>query len=309
MAWEYKFPPVVSFRGEEGKSYALRSETGVKQGHGFGSVIYAIGKHPVYKAMADEEEDRDLTVVAFQDDAVAASADGSTLRKTIRRWIQGTEELGGIPNARKCKVYCNDDSLAAEAKALASEFGFKFTTDGLEICGVPVGSDEYVKAALAAKVDSHSRLFGHLKQMDPQCANLLLRLCAQPRMGHLLRCVPVEELLDHAGDFDNKILNTFLRIGGLDAVGMDLESLRCLLQARLKDGGFGLRSNKTINPAANIASLLLVLPVLLKFFPGCKIWWTNLSRKAAKSRSLPTKKRSSDGTTRRGKENTTSLVG
>jgi len=157
------------------------------------------------------------------------------------------------------------------ASALAEEFGFKLIahTEGFEACGVPLGSATYVAKALENKIDRNNRMFDHLNKMDPQCAQLLLRNCAQPRMGFLLRCVPSAEFAPFAKDFDHCVRGTFARIAGFDSRQKPVTEdwYQDLLCAPFRDGGLGLRSAHSISPAANISSLLMCWPVLLKYFP------------------------------------------
>jgi hypothetical protein len=101
---------MVHFTGDNGQIHTLCSETGVKQGHGLGGVIYAIGKHHVYQDMSDAEgkNQEEVHVVAYQDDAHIVGQDLGALREAVTRWVDGTERLGGRPNRNKCSVYFNN---------------------------------------------------------------------------------------------------------------------------------------------------------------------------------------------------------
>jgi hypothetical protein len=77
-------------------------------------------------------------------------------------------------------------------------------------------------------------------------------------MGHLMRCVPAIELAPYADLFDERVRGAFGEIAGIGTGG---DGVPLFLQAKFKDGGF-------VSPAANIASLLLCLPFLIRFAPG-----------------------------------------
>ena len=165
--------------------------------------------------MADQEgkDPEELTVLAYQDDTHVVTADEEAMRVAIQRWLDGTQELGGRPNRTKCKLYYNHSDLEQTATELAKEFDLQLVPmeEGFEVCGVPVGATDYVKRALQGKLNRHDRLFEQLGKMDPQCANLVLRFCAQPRLGHLMRCVPFEDLRPVTDQFDDKVWNALAR--------------------------------------------------------------------------------------------------
>jgi hypothetical protein len=280
IKFEYQYSPTVHF-ARDGKSFPLRSETGVKQGHGLGGVVYAVGKHPVYQAMAAVH--KSLTVRAYYDDSYlfgSAASSFEHLDSAVTTWVKGTEKLGGVPSPDKCVVYYTAEGpdgqeVAERAAELAQRHGFRLvdTAEGIEVCGVPVGGHRWVASRLAGHVDRHERLFQQLKRMDPQCANLLLRQCVQPRMGHLLRTVPARVLQESICRFDDMIEDAFRHIGGLP----DVDSL--FIRAPFSKGGLGLRPLETVSPAANIASLSLCLPELRKVAPELDRFVKELSSK------------------------------
>jgi hypothetical protein len=261
IAFEYMYPPAVHFAGK-GTHYTFSSQTGVKQGHGFGSLVYASGKDAVYKEMAAFSES--VGVSTYLDNAYIASRDPDALRQVLDVWDKGTRALGGKPNYSKCLIYYNHDSLEGIAKALGDELHIEVLgpDEGFEACGIPLGSPDYIHNQLNRKLDRHERLFGHLTQLDPQCANLILRNAGVPRMSFLLRGVPFDELTPFAQRFDETIEKVFREIADLNK---DQASSR-LLQAGFRHGGFGLARQSPLAAGANLASLLLSFPVLAACF-------------------------------------------
>ena len=79
-----------------------------------GSVIYAVGKHPVYEEMQASVGDKAF-VHAYQDDTYIISEEVGTARKGILTWLDGTRKLGGSPNRSKCKIFVTHDSLMDDA--------------------------------------------------------------------------------------------------------------------------------------------------------------------------------------------------
>jgi len=264
--YEYQFPPLVHFAGDNTTTHTFCSSTGVKQGHGFGSLVYAIGKHSVYKAMAAAEPD--VRVISYLDNCYLASSNVAALQQVLRIWIDGTKKQDGVPNLHKCCVYYNEDSLSIPAQELAGDLDMTCVDpqQGFDACGIPLGAADYVQAQLQIKIDRNDRLFDHLREMDPQCANLLLRNAGLPRMGFLLRGVPADHLQPWANQFDDSVLRLFREIAHLP----NDEQTVSMIQVHLRHGGFGLPRQAPLAPGANLASLLLALPILSAFFPGVK---------------------------------------
>jgi hypothetical protein len=219
----------------------------------------------VYRDMASVDES--ITVRAYYDDAyILAGRDTprAHLEAAVSRWMEGTKKLGGRPNPKKCTVYCSSDDCMRDAILLAAQFGFALVgpEGGVEVCGVPLGSEGYVASRLQGQLDRHERIFRQLKKMDPQCANLLLRFCVHPRMGHLMRTVPHRELSSCLSQFDHRVEDALRSFAELPAC---VDAL--FIRASFRRGGLGLRTVENVCPAANLASLSLCLPALMEASP------------------------------------------
>ena len=134
--------------------------------------------------------------------------------------------------------------------------------------GAPVGFDQARMGAwLREQVDSHSRFFKMLLRPDlpVQVAFLLLRQCLIPSMGYLARVVSPRVLESHAVSFDDTVMRTASEKLGLPP-SIDTAALLPLsLPIRL--GGFGLRSVRSVSPAAYWASIACAAPYILDFVP------------------------------------------
>lgn len=163
-------------------------------------------------------------------------------------------------------MYYNTADLSVPAQELAAELDMVCLEPelGFEACGIPLGSHDYMQDQLQRKLDRNDRLFEHLREMDPQCANLLLRNAGLPRMGFLLRGVPSDDLLPFARQFDDTVLGLFREIAHLP----NDELTNAMIQVHLRHGGFGFAKQAPLAAGANLASLLLTLPILCKFFSG-----------------------------------------
>jgi hypothetical protein len=151
-------------------------------------------------------------------------------------------------------------------RKLSNDFGIDVIEpeDGFEACGVPLGSADYVQARLQVKLERHDRLFKALTELDPQCANLLLRNSGIPRFSFLLRSVTFDEVNPFAEQFDDTVEKVFREIADLPP---DLVPKK-FLQVSLRHGGYGLVRQAPLAAGANLASLLLSLPILSQCFPG-----------------------------------------
>jgi hypothetical protein len=95
-------------------------------------------------------------------------------------------------------------------------------------------------------------------ELPVQSAMLLLRQCAVPKMGYLLRCTPPPCIRQQAEAFDHQVLEA----GAMNKLRLDeqerTDKTRRLLRAQLRHGGFGLTSAIQTSPRAYLGSLAAV---------------------------------------------------
>jgi hypothetical protein len=146
--------------------------------------------------------------------------------------------------------------LVVRAARLASVFGIP-----LSLCDGDVGQ------FCQDMVEQHSTFFLRLKdsRLHRQSANLLLRMCAVPKMGYVARCVPPALLAAAARDFDRATLAAAAEVYGLAALrapagdaqedeeDMATFTTAALLRTPIRLGGLGIASVVRSSPHAYVA--------------------------------------------------------
>ena len=163
------------------------------------------------------------------------------------------ERLGLRSQPSKCHVYSPQGDVSMFPQDMP---GVLSGVDGVEVLGIPVGTDEFVRQHA---LDSVARLDSVISRLDlvgdPSLRCLLLRCCAHPRVTHLLRGIPPDLVAGGAQQHDEHIARALQSI----TPGVPL-SERALGVARLSIslGSMGLLSAERVAPAAYLGSLALV---------------------------------------------------
>jgi hypothetical protein len=233
------------------------SQEGVKQGHGFGSPIYCVAKQKMYEDMAAVgAEGSEFCVRAFADNANVLGTTVDEMRKAFWVWHDGVIAMGGEPNIAKCRVLTNDEELKGAVELLGEELGISVVPlrGGIDLMGAPVGAAEFTEQRLGFHLrERHKRMMRQIERMDPQAGNLLLRHCALPRVGYIIRVLPHALLERRLHEFDEDVVATFLKIVGAEGGPSGHVS------APLSSGGAGIRRFRDVALAANLSSLTLSL--------------------------------------------------
>jgi hypothetical protein len=132
--------------------------------------------------------------------------------------------------------------------------------DYMEVVGAVVGRDEQaIRDGLATVRDQtgNDAFFRRLlfDEMPVQSVMLWLRQCMVPQLNYLLRCSPPSCISDTCNEFDSRVLAAATDKLDLTDDEMAAPDTVRLLQARLKDGGFGLTSAQRTSPGAYLGSL------------------------------------------------------
>ena len=133
---------------------------------------------------------------------------------------------------------------------------------GLQVLGAPIGTDQYVQAALTDALHCHARLLEHIPGVaDLQCAWLLLLYSANARSTYLLRLVPPDLAEPFAEAHGTAILTCMANLITGDVTPLPPPAAA---QARLPTrlGGLGLRSAAEQRHAAYSASWSDALPAI-----------------------------------------------
>ena len=146
-------------------------------------------------------------------------------------------------------------------------------SDGIRVGGIPIGSDEYVYAALRETTEESQALGTKIQALakidgGAQCAFNMVRFCLLPKVNHFARCIPPSDpsLQSCLRDHDDIVRETLQGI----FPGVPLQELPIPQQISLPTrlGGLGLRSSTCVAPIAYVASwglcgsLLRTLPAL-----------------------------------------------
>ena len=139
------------------------------------------------------------------------------------------------------------------------------------VLGVPIGTDEFVRARGAERLQEEKTLLELLPELpDIQCAWILMAMCAVPRANHLLRSTPPSQVAEYARAHDYELWLSLNRLlGTTEEAARDTDNARrkmATLPARL--GGVGLRSAERTSTAAYWASWNDALKVLKEKRPA-----------------------------------------
>ena len=264
--WSYKAPSELLVLDNGGISASIRSEQGVKQGDGLGSLLFSLSVQSLYRRATRNV--RNVRCVAVADDLNLIGPVGEVLR-VFDDLSSDIRDTGLRLRASKCGLlWPHRTHLPAEFSKAAENRSIPIFHESMVTLGAPVGFDQDgMNTWLRGQVESHSRFFKLLLRPDfpVQVAFLLLRLCMVPSMGYLARVVPPRVLATHATTFDDMVTCTASEKLGLSPSIDNAAFIPLSLPIRL--GGFGLRSVRLVSPAAYWASLACSAPYILDFVP------------------------------------------
>ncbi|CAI5493403.1 unnamed protein product [Closterium sp. Naga37s-1] len=149
--------------------------------------------------------------------------------------------------------------------------GVPIAPNGLNVAGVPIGSDGYIISTVQEKLASFAASLPLLHQLhDPQTASRILSQCVSARPSFLLRTVsPFPEIHDLFSSWDSTILDHFTQLFGPGYWIPDTEQTKTAQQQvflPIRLGGFGLRSAASTAPLSYLCSWAQSLPLLSTHF-------------------------------------------
>ena len=159
------------------------------------------------------------------------------------------------PIEQSARVWVGDQTLPPEEQ-------------GLQVLGTPVGSPDYILAALRRVTAKHATLFERIGAVpDLQTAFLLLTFCASPLATYLLRALPRLLTQNFAQAHDGATAACLAHLLGHGETGLQQASVD---RARLpfRCSGLGLRSAEASRHEAHWASWADTLPTLQQRLPG-----------------------------------------
>ena len=138
----------------------------------------------------------------------------------------------------------------------------------LRVLGAPVGvNGPAMRAAAASIVESHAGLMNCLvsRHLSSQEAFAVLRVCAVPKINHLLRCARPSITSIAAKKFEHMVQKTAVKRLGLAQNGVLDEGRLAQLSLPLAKGGFGLGSPSKVAHIAWYAAQANAAPTLEQF--------------------------------------------
>ena len=253
-----------------------RSRTGAQQGCTFGYVLYALAWQKVLLKAAALAG----VALAYVDDGVFG-CDPVDVPRLLRMLEQESARRGGELNYTKTLVFAPGLLLPQAVRELGVRCVDGATAAverGFVVCGVPIGSSEFVDAWLEAYVEKQRADVATLLRTVP-CNKALLQMivfCLRSRAGHLLRSLPPAVVGPAAARLDVVLSEGALAgaLGGADVLASVLASMstaaadRVRSQLRLKLSHAGLcPAIAPAAPAAYTASAIDTRPLLLQLFP------------------------------------------
>jgi hypothetical protein len=249
--------------GVIGEDFQLYSQEGVRQGDTFGPLLFSLGIHPVYKSI--QQKYKDVTVQAIMDDLTLTGKPEDLV--DAFRMIQEEAKLKTNLQVRpeKCNfMYLMNDVTALSTTIIndVTALGIKIQYDGCIVLGAPVGrTSQWIESEALRMVRSQSTFFNGIrnKHSSVQNAMHLLRTCAVPKLGYLLRTVRPSAMKIAIQSFNDSI-----RIAALNKLDIYKESAiteahwnNALRQLTLpvRHGGFGLTNFTTISYIAYYSSV------------------------------------------------------
>ena len=233
----------------------------------------------VFAETGDREAAGAVKVWAYLDD-IFLLVPRNQARRALDILFDHLRPTGYETNASKLEAWCPaglPDSAHADPRLTNA-----WRTDGLLVLGgpvgqlqdgdfteraaVPIGTPEFrarvCEAALAGArraTDTIVELPARATVTSPavQCGLLLLRMCVNPRVIHLLRSSFSDDIINLASSFDVVVREGFERLAGFSVQAGSMSDQQMRLPIR--HGGCGLASMSRIAPAAYLGSWMQCL--------------------------------------------------
>ena len=223
----------------------INATTGVRQGDNLGPLFFSIAIRSLLESLASLLGPRHR-IVAYLDDIYILSPEPGILDIVSDHFDRS--DLGLKVNQRKSKT------LSIE----------HIKSHGIQMLGGFVGPNDFQAQAIQAKADGLKSVCALLPQLPSQHAFILFRMCAVPRLRHLLRTTPPEvcpEVWTGIDSIIRRVVSWFRWSPGRQ----DIDNTLISLPMRL--GGLGIMSFTDVSPLAYQSSLELSNAVLSNFVP------------------------------------------
>ena len=254
----YGQPSPLIYKGSDGSTNTeIRSCQGVHQGDPLGPFYFCLAIPPVLKKLT--ENHKDLHVSAFFYD-INLMGPPEWIESALPELVEGFKECGLQFQQQKSEIFHPD------AASLKWAEGMVKSNEGTKLLGGAIGSRRYVNASYIDLVQDGADLLSGIKELQStQCAFLMLRLCANVRLHHILCLSPPEDTSEAASLHDKAIKSTLANLLKMDHLP-DLASKQASL--RVRKGGLGLPKASELCHAAFVASWAATLQKLPERAPS-----------------------------------------
>ena len=194
--------------------------SGVKQGDPMATILFAVALQEAIVQIDTELRAAQPNVATagaggFADD-VDLYGDGELLLDNIVHIAEVIEALTGMKLCiRKCKLLVSSGNVSQRLRDKAEAHGVKIATEGMTVMGVPVGTDEYIKADLDRRTRSLLHDLSALDYFNVHGQWALLRMCVNQRLVYLQRMLGLQHGGAAFAQYDEEVTSKVLEIMGI----------------------------------------------------------------------------------------------
>lgn len=215
----------------------LSSQQGVRQGDPFSPMAFDMAIQPVLNAACVAVRAVGGVVRAYHDDLTIV-APAAAAKAAVRQIQMRGKQIGLQLRPNKCKV--TSVSASAAAQEFATEHGFCYSADGLQLLGAAVGKDTFLACACKPPVDAVAEWTDHVMALPApaQAKMLLVRDSGGAKLAHLPRWLPPAVATHLCHPAAKHMLKAMAKLAGTEHLSATA-SAQAALPARM--GGLGLR--------------------------------------------------------------------
>ena len=242
-------------------SSLIPSATGLQQGDALASFLFSLALHPVIKRVELEVPTLALHAWFLDDGTAVGSKEELQAMITIveregasRGLVLSTAFTTKAPGQPKSTVWSPIHQDQSEEQDPLQKGVPRVNMPGITLLGAPIGSRNFVRSELEAKVEKIQKTIEMLPNIqDPHTQFVLLRSClALPKLSFILRTTDTSPFLDVLHQFDSLVREALSII--LGAALTDLQWKQASLPVSM--GGLGLRGAKQHGPGFYCSSVL-----------------------------------------------------
>lgn len=270
---------IFSERGKDGRTLTVEMQTGVIQGDGLSGWVWDITNMRAIQSLRAWCGPRECSILTIHDDQYIVGPAAPAFEAYDRLKLVLRDDLGIDVNLTKTVALSlsQNEAVVADVSDRAAAAGISFTTEGIVVAGVPVGTTDFVRAKTREVFEETARLLTLLQRAVtevtlpgkiPAVQGIMrtIRMCIPSRVNHLLRTVPPSITRPLAQQLDRRVFRAVMAILDQQVGDPDVDAAASLARLRLHLpvylGGFGFTRLEDVCEAAFIGSWSLVGPVV-----------------------------------------------